>query len=33
MVTRRLEDLEMEHDLVLDTREEEEARVERLVAR
>ena len=33
MVTRRLEDLEMEHDLVLDTREEEEVRVERLVAR
>ena len=32
MVTRRLEDLEMEHDLVLDTREEE-TRAERLVTR
>ena len=31
-LTRRLEDLETEHDLVLDTREEE-ARAERLVTR
>ena len=32
-LTRRLEDLETEHDLVLDSRVEEEVRAERLVTR
>ena len=32
-LTRRLEDLETEHDMVLDIREEEEVRSERLVTR